>query len=436
MSPGGRPLAHGQQWLRLLRQATIGRNTPTQEELNDAVSEKSLFQQPVSRRQVIRLAVQGGTVIAMGSMLGGVLAGCGTKAPASGGTGAPASGGAAAPQTATVKWVSPRGTLEVVDDFQQTIAMKMGYFKDLGIDAQFEPGPLEATATTKLVVTHQSDFGFPSPGVFSLALEAGMPIVSIWNQGARDVFGYSVVPNSPIQKITDLKGKKIALGDAGWQAISDPILKIAGLDPKSVEYVPAGAQWAQTVAEGKADAALNWQGLTAQWEGAGIKLRHMYALNFSPFPANTYVIHQDDLKDAKKADVLKRFLKAMSMGMTWGYANPRGAVQLSYERFPALKGQMPADIGTKSLLQLQQVFTSPETEKNGWGWHRMDGWTAYFKTLKDMGQITKAIKAEDVCKNDWIAEVNNFDKAKVKKDAADFKLAPEFEKIDPSKIQL
>lgn len=375
--------------------------------------------------------------------MGSLLSACGVKETTS--TPSPASSSssgsitpapaAKAPPT-TVKWVSPRGTLEVVDDFHHTIAMKQGYFKDLGIEAIFEPGPMEATATTKLVATRQSDFGFPSPGVFSLALEAGIPVVSVWNMGARDVFGYSVAPNSPIQKITDLKGKRIALGDAGWQAISDPILKMAGVEPKSVEYVAAGSQWGQTVAEGKADAALNWQGLTAQWEGSGLKLRHLFALDFSPFPANTYVIHKDDFQDAKKKDVLIRYLKATSMGMTWGYANPRAAVQLSYERFPALKSQMTPEIGTKSLLQLQQIFTSPETEKNGWGYHRMEGWKAYFKTIREIGQITKDIKAEDVVKNDWITEANTFDKDKVKKDALAFKLAPEFESVDVSKIKL
>ena len=71
-------------------------------------------------------------------------------------------------QSQSVRWVSPRGTLEVVDDWPYWVAQKFGYFGD--IEATLEPGPLEATAVVKLVDQKQSDFGYPSPGVFSLGL--------------------------------------------------------------------------------------------------------------------------------------------------------------------------------------------------------------------------------------------------------------------------
>lgn len=74
----------------------------------------------------------------------------------------------------TVRWVSPRGTIEVLDDYPYWVAGKYGWFGD--IETTLEPGPMEATATIKLVDQEQSDMGFPSPGVFSLGLEQGMPI--------------------------------------------------------------------------------------------------------------------------------------------------------------------------------------------------------------------------------------------------------------------
>ena len=41
-------------------------------------------------------------------------------------------------------WISPRGTLEVVDDFGYWIGKKMGYFADLGVETDMQPGPSEA----------------------------------------------------------------------------------------------------------------------------------------------------------------------------------------------------------------------------------------------------------------------------------------------------
>ena len=69
--------------------------------------------------------------------------------------------------------MSPRGTVEVLDDYPYWVAKKYGYFGD--IETTLEPGPPDATATVKLVDQNQPDMGYPSPGVFSLALEQGLP---------------------------------------------------------------------------------------------------------------------------------------------------------------------------------------------------------------------------------------------------------------------
>ena len=85
----------------------------------------------------------------------------------------------------TVRWVSPRGTVEVLDDYPYWVAKKFGYFGDIA--TTLEPGPSEATSTVKLVDQKQADVGYPSPGVFSLALEQGMPLVSAFHGWRRRV---------------------------------------------------------------------------------------------------------------------------------------------------------------------------------------------------------------------------------------------------------
>ena len=39
-------------------------------------------------------------------------------------------------------WISPRGTLEVLDDFGFWIGKKLGYFDALGVDVDMQPGTL------------------------------------------------------------------------------------------------------------------------------------------------------------------------------------------------------------------------------------------------------------------------------------------------------
>ena len=72
------------------------------------------------------------------------------------------------------------GTLEVLDDYPYWVGKKMGYFD--GLETDMQPGPSDGTATVKFVDVGQADMGFPSPGVFSLALAQGIPLVSApWN---------------------------------------------------------------------------------------------------------------------------------------------------------------------------------------------------------------------------------------------------------------
>jgi len=146
---------------------------------------------------------------------------------------------AAMAQGTAVRWVSPRGTLEVVDDFAYWVAKKMGYFGD--VETVIEAGPQDGTATVKLVDQNQSDFGYPSPGVLSLGLEQGMKLTSAFHIMAGDVFDFAFQKGKAPADLKGLEGKTIVLGSAGWQSIADPMLAAAGVDLSKVKYVEVSA---------------------------------------------------------------------------------------------------------------------------------------------------------------------------------------------------
>jgi len=58
-----------------------------------------------------------------------------------------------------VRWVSPRGTIEVLDDYPYWVAKKYGYFGDL--ETTLEPGPSDATATVFSGVGSVMTWGAP-----------------------------------------------------------------------------------------------------------------------------------------------------------------------------------------------------------------------------------------------------------------------------------
>jgi NitT/TauT family transport system substrate-binding protein len=335
----------------------------------------------------------------------------------------------------SVVWVSPRGTLEVLDDYPYWVAKKFGYFGD--IETELLPAIMEATSSSKAVADGQADMSYVSPGVFSLGIEAGIDLVSVWEMGAYDVFDIALPKGNPggIQTLKDLEGKTVVLGDLGWGSIVDPMVKQAGGDPSLVKYTSSGPTWGQTLAAGQADAALSWAGLRAQWLAGGLDFDYIIGKNWSKFPANSFQIRRADFEDAALKDLYINYLKGWAMGLEFGHHNPRAATQITMEE-PSISAALndtfkDKAVAVQSMWQLADVFRGnwPTRDGGKWGWHDFESWSTFLGTIFEIGQITKEIAPEDVLSNDYVAGANDFDHVKVKADADGFTLAAEFEAV-------
>ncbi len=322
-----------------------------------------------------------------------------------------------------VRWVSPRATLDVLDDYPFWVAQKFGYFGD--IKTTIEPGP--SSGQGKLVDADQSDMSYSSPGVFSFDLEAEVPLVSVFQMGAYDVFNFAFKSGSGTTDLKQLEGKKVLIGDASWQGICDPEFAQAGVDHTKIEYLVGGLSWAENLKQGQADAALSWEGLRAQWKALGYQFDYWLGYENSKFPANSFQIRKKDFEDSSLAETYTKYLAGWAAGLEFGHLNPRAATQITMEARPQTSQIFPdLNVAVESLDQLAAVFRGDFASRQGWGWHDMTGWQSFLTTIKTIGQITKDIKAEDVIKNDYIAGANKFDAAKVKADADGFKLSDAF----------
>jgi NitT/TauT family transport system substrate-binding protein len=340
--------------------------------------------------------------------------------------------GPARAQMGAVRWVSPRGTIEVLDDYPYWVARRFGYFGDL--TTTLEPGPMEATATIKLVDQDQADMGYPSPGVFSLGLEQGIPLVSVWHMGAYDVFSFAFQKGKKPASAAELAGKTILLGSIGWKSICDPELAQLGVDPASVQYAEAGQLWGQALLQGRGDAALSWEGLRAQWTGQGLEFDYLLPYEFSKLPANSFVIRRSDFENPGRRPIYEQYLRGWAMGLEFGEHNPRAATQIVMEQFPALASTLRPEIATESMMQLAKVYRGPWGTRQGWGSHDMTQWQFFFDLIHKIGQISKPIRTQDVCKNDYVAAANGFDGGRVQADAEVFALAPEYQAVDMGAI--
>ena len=211
------------------------------------------FERRIDRRQLLKRGAGAG--IGLG-MFGTLLAACGgdddDDAAATG-----AGTGTAAMERATVRWISPRGTLDVMDDYNLWVPIEQGYFDELGLDVELIAGPGgNATASATFVAENQADMGYPSPGVLTSSIDSGVPVKSVWEMISGQVFNFSLPEDSDITDVKQLEGKTMSVLTAGWKVIVDPILVEVGVDPESIKYLESGPQWNQVVSQGRADAGL------------------------------------------------------------------------------------------------------------------------------------------------------------------------------------
>jgi len=334
----------------------------------------------------------------------------------------------------TYTWISPRGTIEVLDDYPYWVAKEMGYFGD--IDTRLEPGPSDGTATVKFVALGQADMGYPSPGVFSFAIENELNLISVFNMGARDVFDFAFRPGEGFKDLKNMEGKTVLLGSAAWQSIADPIFAAAGADVTKINYVEAGwPQWGTILANGEGDAALSWEGLRADWEGKGLKFEYWLGVDHSIFPANSFVVKKSDMDSNEKREILGQYLRGWAMGLEFGEHNPRAATDIVFKALPIVKSNLGAELGTESMMQLANVFRGNMEERQGWGYHDWGSWKAYFKTIRKIGQLKRNVNVNKVLTNDFIAPANDFDVSQVKADAQKYSLSAELSKVDIDKIK-
>jgi NitT/TauT family transport system substrate-binding protein len=363
----------------------------------------------MTRRALVRRGAQGAAGLYAGSLL-------------------TATGALARPSVDRLRWISPRGTLQVMDDFNLWVPSKLRYFRSLKLDVELIGGPVtDALASTRLVAQDRADVGYPSPGALAASIDGGIAVKSIWDVISGQVFNFAVKPDSPIESPKGLSGKSIAIGSSSWKLIVDPMLVELGIDPGSVRYVVLGSSWSQAVAAGKADAALTWEGVRAELAAQGLELRHLRGTSWSKHPSNVYAVRAADLEDAAKKDVYTRFLQGVVMGLEFTRANPRAAAQITYRSLPGVQKTLKPQLALDSMLELAHAYGTSHLKGNGWGYNDAGRWAKYLRVIHGLGQTKELLRPADVFTNELQAAANErANRARARADAKAFELDKDF----------
>jgi NitT/TauT family transport system substrate-binding protein len=295
------------------------------------------------------------------------------------------------------------------------VAMKMGWFKEEGLEVTLVP-LAGSSDCVKNVTTKAIPYAVAAVEPLAVARLQGVKAKIYYTAYQGNIFGLAVPADSPIRKISELKGKKIGvIAMGGGVLVAKALLANAGLDPeKDVNFVVAGegAQTAAMVRSKQVDALSQFDTQYALVENAGVKLRMLDNRAIERYPSNGFLALEETLRTHRKEAV--GLARAYAKGTIFTLTSPEAAVRIFYEVFPAQKptGKNEVTALRDEIKVLQARLPKMQLERGGvkrWGENSEKNYAEYADFLLKWGVIKQKVEVNDLITNELIDEINRFD---------------------------
>ena len=300
------------------------------------------------------------------------------------------------------------------------IAQKMGWFEEKGIKVVLTPLP-GATDCVKQVATGELLFSQPSIEPVLIIRPQGISGKLFYTTYQSFTYGIAVPVDSPIQTFADLKGKTIGVISmaSGGVVVARAQLASAGIDPNTQAHIVVAGEGAQTAAllrSKQIDALSQFDTQYAMVENAGQKLRMLPLGEMAPFPGNG-LFALDKTLATHRAEAVA-IGRGLAMGEVFASANPEAAIRIMYEVFPQTKptGKDEETAVRDDAKVLRARIAHWDLASGGvtkWGQGNLANYAAYIDFLAKWKVVPVAVPVTDVVTNDLVADMNDFDPAKI-----------------------
>ncbi len=265
------------------------------------------------------------------------------------------------------------------------VALKNGYWSDLGLDVSLAQGGPNAPVEPP-VVTGQALMGISAADYTAAAVAEGAPFRIIAVAMQKNPFAIASLAGNPVNTPADLIGKKI-----GMAVSNTPVLQalctLNDIDINGIEIVPTQYDPAPLVS-GQVDCLLCWEtdlpvAMTIQGVDNTTMLmaHHGYAVH-----SQTYIATTDSIAN-RRAELLA-MLKGEVMGWNDFKADPEAAAALTVEMFPDAGLDLPTE-SLRATRQLPLMF-SELTDTSGFGWFTDETVAKNIETLALLGRDVSA----------------------------------------------
>lgn len=305
-----------------------------------------------------------------------------------------------------------------------------GFFEEEGIKANFVTAPGGGAEAATALVGPRGDVHVASTiqdvMLNGLAEDTPIPAVCFMNTTHATIYQFAVTPDSEIESVEDLEGKRIGVNEFGSASefYARAVLTDAGLDPESdveIVAVDQGAVAGQALSGGDVDALALWDFTYADMQTQGIvELRMLEQPNFiEGINTGPFLCTRKDLLD-EQPEVVIGIGRAIAKAMVFYDENPSAALDIHWSMFPETK---PEDSTLEEAIELRvpqlearaELLTPPEGE--GWGYFDEEGLSNYIDYL---GLDLEMTEVNEYFDSSLLEEINDFDEEAVRSSAASY----------------
>jgi NitT/TauT family transport system substrate-binding protein len=334
---------------------------------------------------------------------------------------------AAGPETIVFAWPGPL----TIGYAPWAFADDLGYFKDEGLAISVVS--LEGSGVILPQLMSGAVFTtFSTLDPLIIARQPGKPNFDfrfVYNSARNSIWEISVLDGSPIKSVKDLGGKTIGVGALtfGNVSMTKAILKQAGVDPNSVQFVAVGTGVPGFTAlrTGKIDALNLFDIMDAEMRLEGTKIRLLqFPPEFNGVSSHAFPVTNKMIRE--RPDLVTKFGRVSAEGTIACNANPTACLLAYWKRYPELR---PAGTQADALrvtlpllaVRLRNMMLWQDGEAHKYGLFSDKDWTTEITSLRVGGQITVDPKLDTLFTNQFVDDYNKFDVGAVVRKAKAYK---------------
>ncbi len=284
------------------------------------------------------------------------------------------------------------------------IAKVRGYFKDENLDVKLLIGRGGADVA-KQVAVGNADLGGAMGDTTMIVRANGLPLRAVALLGGHPLMKIASREDGPIKKITDLRGRKIAVNsfqDTGYYALLGALYG-SGLKRDDVEVLaPGPAGVTKLMAAGTVDAIMATPDWGVYLEKDGMKLHYISVEDV--FPSMAQAIIASDAVIKNRPQIVKGFVRAVMRALNDIVRDPEAAAKDFVVAVPEQKGREKV---VEAIIRrmVRDVYSVPDPKQLG----RFD--PKVLKKVQDFylehKLIEKAVPVQDLYTNEFVEASSN-----------------------------